>query len=238
VRDAARGLAGSATALAAVPAGTVNIWAREAGIPRGIRAALDAHIAGQSVHMDLGRANDDCFLLMAGAGWDADVTARVSKRLKKSIGDVAYMLQGAWMAPRLRSRQARITAGTEVFVEPLAWMVLSNTRLYGGKIHLTPSATLDDGLLDILAMSPAGPVDTVRIAGKLLLGKHQDRRVRAMRLPELTIETPGIPLQLDGDFAGETPARFWVDRRALLVSVPAGGLPPIFGAPHTDRRKP
>src|SRR5690349_363820 len=46
VRDAAAGLAGSETALAAVPAGTVNIWAKEAGIPKGIRPALDAHIHG------------------------------------------------------------------------------------------------------------------------------------------------------------------------------------------------
>ncbi|NJD65825.1 MAG: hypothetical protein FIB00_11385, partial [Chloroflexi bacterium] len=49
VRDTALGLAGSETALAAVPAGTVNIWAREAGIPTGIRAAVAAHLDGQSV---------------------------------------------------------------------------------------------------------------------------------------------------------------------------------------------
>ena len=39
MRDVAKGLAGSETALAAVPGGTVNIWAKEAGIPNTMRAA-------------------------------------------------------------------------------------------------------------------------------------------------------------------------------------------------------
>ena len=238
VRDAARGLDGSETALAAVPAGTVNIWAKEAGIPRGIRAAIDAHLEGQSVHMDLGRAGDDCFLLMAGVGWDAEIAGKVSKRLKKAAGDVAYMAQAAWMAPRLRSRETRWSTPAETFEEPLAWMILGNTRLYGGKIHLTPNAAIDDGELDILAMCPRGVADTVRLAGKVLLGKREDARLVQLRSAEVHIETPGLSVQLDGDHAGETPMSFGVDARALLVSVPAGPLPAIFERPHIDRRRP
>jgi len=238
VRDAAKGLAGFETALAAVPAGTVNIWAREAGIPPGVRTAIDSHLAGQSVHMDLGRADGECFLLMAGIGWDAEIAGRVSKRLKQATGDIAYMLQGALMAPGLRARQARWVTPDGVVEDSLAWMVLSNTRLYGGKIHLTPEATLDDGLLDVLAMSPGGLIDTVRIAGKLLAGRHGDPRIHNLRVPELRLETRGFAVQLDGDYAGETPMTFHIDQRALLVSVPAGPLAAIFGAEHRDRRKP
>ena len=102
VRDAALGLAGSNTALAAVPAGTVNIWAKEAGIPNGLRAAVDAHITGQSVHIDLGRAAGQCFLLMAGIGWDAQVARNVAPWLKRHLGDIAYIIQAGWMLPQLR----------------------------------------------------------------------------------------------------------------------------------------
>ncbi|MGE3074937.1 MAG: diacylglycerol kinase family protein [Dehalococcoidia bacterium] len=238
VRDAALGLAGSETALAAVPAGTVNIWAKESGIPKGIRASLDAHLAGQSVHMDLGRAGESCFLLMAGVGWDAAIANRVSKRLKKATGDIAYMAQAAWMAPRLRARKARWRAGNENFDEPLAWMVLSNTRLYGGKVRLTPKAVIDDGELDLLAMCPRGVADTARLATKIILGKRSDDRFVQRRVSEIEIETPGLAVQLDGDFVGETPMRFTVEPRGLLVSVPGGVLAPIFAGIHIDRRKP
>lgn len=236
VRDAALGLAGSETALAAVPSGTVNIWAREAGIPRGIRAAVDAHLEGQSVHMDLGRAGEHCFLLMAGVGWDAEIAARVNPRLKRVAGDIAYMLQAAWMAPGLRPRHARWTTPGTAFEDDLAWMVLGNTRLYGGKVRLTPGAVIDDGQLDVVAFCPHGFGETVGLAGKVALGRREDPRMVRLRTPGLTIETAGLGVQLDGDYVGRTPMTFSVDPGALLVSVPQGPLAPIFGREHVDRR--
>ena len=236
VRDAALGLAGSATALAAVPSGTVNIWAREARIPTGIRKAIDAHLEGQSVHMDLGLAGDHCFLLMAGVGWDAEVAAHVNPGLKKRLGDVAYMLQAAVDAPRLRTRHVRWATPEGEVNDELAWMVLGNTRLYGGKIHITKDAVLDDGLLDVVALCPHGLKETLRVAAKLTAGNRTDARMHIFRTPVLELEAPGIPVQLDGDPVGETPMRFSVDPGALLVSVPAGELAPIFAREHVDRR--
>lgn len=237
VRDAARGLAGSETALAAVPAGTVNIWAKEAGIPSGIRRALHAHIYGQSVHMDLGRADDHVFLLMAGVGWDAQIARHVSRRLKRVSGDLAYMAQAAWMAPRLRPTETRWVTPSDETEHSLAWMVLSNSRLYGGKVQLTPDAAVDDGQLDVLAFCPEKLTDTLRLVSKVVRGARRDRRMIHLREHMLTIETPGLPVQLDGDHVGETPMTFSADHRALLVSVPSGPLAAIFREPHQDRRK-
>jgi diacylglycerol kinase (ATP) len=232
VRDAALGLAHSNTALAALPAGTVNIWAKEAGIPKGLKGALDAHISGQSAHMDLGRANGQCFLLMAGIGWDAEVARRVPLSLKRHFGDYAYLAQTAWMLPHFRPRLAQWTADATAAEEPLAWMVLGNTRLYGGRIRLTPNATIDDGQLDYIALCPETIIDGARLATKLSLGRfHNDARVFEGRAQQITISTPGLPVQLDGDFAGETPMTFAADPGALLVSVPAGPLTLVFSRP-------
>jgi YegS/Rv2252/BmrU family lipid kinase len=229
LRDMAMGLAGSETALAALPGGTVNIWAREAGIPRRLRDALDAHIAGQVVRMDLGRADGRCFLLMAGIGWDAEVAANVSHRLKRWTGDFAYILQALRMLPGLRTRPARWLADGEATERALAWMVLGNTRLYGGRVRLTPEATANDGQLDILAMCPRGVAETFRLAAKVaLFSRREDARMVYTRAAEVVVETPGLAVQLDGDVAGETPMRFWVDRAALRVSLPAGPLPSIL----------
>ena len=228
MRDAAAGLLGSKTALAAIPAGTVNIWAKETGIPNGIRKALDAHLGGQTVQVDAGQVGGACFLLMAGVGWDAEVTAKVSSKLKRRAGDLAYIAQGALMAPRLRTTMTRWSTPSESFEEPLAWMVLSNTRLYGGRIRFTPDATVDDGELDVLAMCPGGPFEAIRLAGKLAAGKRSDDRLIRFRAPSISIETAGLPIQLDGDYVGETPATFSVAPAALLASVPAGPLTEIF----------
>jgi diacylglycerol kinase (ATP) len=142
------------------------------------------------------------------------------------------------MAPRLRTRQAHWLASGQAFDEPLAWMVLSNTRLYGGKVRLTPEAVIDDGERDVIALCPHGIAETARLAGKIALGMRADERLIRHRSEEVRIDTPGLAVQLDGDYAGETPMTFSVDSRALLVSVPAGPLTPIFAHAHIDRRKP
>ncbi len=229
VRDAAAGLRGSPTALAAIPAGTVNVWAREARIPNRLRAALDAHITGQIVPIDLGLADGRCFMLMAGIGWDAEIVHRVAPRMKRLLGDLAYVAQAARMAPRLRPHQVRWCSGGEQFDEPLAWMVLGNTRLYGGKVQLTPAATVDDGLLDLVALCPSTFRDGLRLAARVAMSRaYNDRHIIQGRTAEVRIETPGMAVQLDGDYAGETPMSFSIAPRALNVSVPAGPLTAIF----------
>ncbi len=234
LRDCAGGLAGSETALAALPGGTVNIWCTEAGIPRGLRAALDCHLSGQRLRMDLGYADGQPFLLMASAGWDAAVARAVWPRVKRRFGDLAYVARAATMAPWLRTTPARWRSGLAIDEHPLAMIVISNTRLYGGRIRFTPGAVANDGLLDFAALCPGGLGATLRLAMKSARSRVTAGPGAVVgRVAELAIETPGIPFQLDGDFAGETPATFRVAPRALVVSVPAGALPPIL-APRQD----
>ncbi len=231
LRLAAQGLAGSPTALAAVPAGTVNVWAKEAGIPGRPRAAIDAHLSGQVVSIDVGRCNGEAFLLMAGVGWDGAIAAAVSPRLKRPLGPLAYALQAARMLPRLRTVPARWSADGRTTEGRLALLVAGNTRLYGGFLRFTPQGSARDGLLDVCALCPGGVLDTGRLAAALVLGRlHRDPVARYERVRELVIETPGIRIQLDGDAAGQTPATITIEPGALRVSLPAGELPAVVAA--------
>jgi len=231
-RDAADGLAGSRTALAPLRAGTANVFAHELGIPRGLKKAVDAHLAGQGVPMDLGRCGNLPFLMMAGIGWDAEVARGVSWRTKRWLGPLAYVAHGAITLPSLRTHPVRWTWGGTSYEEPLAVMIVGNTRLYGAVIHVTPKALADDGLLDVCAFSPARIGDGTRISARLIAHIHEpDPRAFTARVPEVTVETPGLPVQIDGDFVTETPVRVSVEPRALMVSVPGGRLPSIFSPP-------
>jgi len=235
LRAAAVGLAGSDTALAAVPAGTANVFAREVHIPGGVQNAINVHLHGQRVRMDLGRADGQCFLLMAGIGWDAEITRGVPTRLKRLAGPASYVLQGMRMLPRLRTQPVAWVADGERSEAPIGVMVLSNTRSYGGAIRFAPNALATDGLLDLTALKPRRRGDGVRLAVRLLLRRlPREGPVTAGQVSEVTIETPGLPVQLDGDYAGETPMRFTVERQVLLVSVPAGRLPAVLDSGDTE----
>ena len=238
LRDAARGLAGSNTALAPVPAGTVNVFAREIGLPLGVRTAIDAHLHGRIVRIDLGRAGDahgnegaGPFLLMASAGWDAAIVRDVSLGVKRRMGDLAYALKAATSLQRLRTRPATWQVGDELHAGPLALMVVSNTRLYGGRFRFAPLALADDGLLDMVALCPRNAFDTLRMSARIVLRRAAgDPQALSARASAIAIDTPGLPVQLDGDYAGDTPMSFTVDHAALAVSIPAGPSPAILSS--------
>lgn len=229
LRQAAAGLAGSETALAAIPAGTTNVWAKEAGIPHGVRTAFESHLSGQRVAIDLGRANGEPFLLMASAGWDAAVVERVDHRLKARTGQLAYIAATMTRLTGFRTTHAHFRSGLLQWDIPLAVAIISNTRLYGGLVQPSPLASATDGLLDFAALSPLNVRDTARLAGRLATRRlHNDLRAITARLDEITLETPGIPYQLDGDHAGRSPVEVKLQPLGLRVSVPGGALPPIL----------
>ncbi|MEX2080891.1 MAG: YegS/Rv2252/BmrU family lipid kinase [Dehalococcoidia bacterium] len=230
LRAVAAGLVGTTTAVAPVPAGTVNVFAREAGIPRGVRKAFDGHLGGQVCPVDLGlTSSGERFLLMASIGWDAAIAASTSMRLKGRFGDKAYILEALRRIPFLRTSPARWSAGDEHHDRRLAMMVISNTRLYGGRVVFSPGAVANDGLLDLCALCPGGPKDAIRLALKLARSRLVgDPAVVNTRATRVSVETAGLAVQLDGDPIGHTPMDFSVEPGALLVSLPAGARPAIL----------
>src|SRR5437588_3777495 len=92
INEVIQALAGSETALGVLPGGTANVWAREVGIPLGVSGAREVLVHGQRRRIDLGRANERYFLLMAGIGLDGEVTHAVEKKSLKRLGAFAYLL--------------------------------------------------------------------------------------------------------------------------------------------------
>ncbi|HYU72724.1 MAG TPA: diacylglycerol kinase family protein [Ktedonobacteraceae bacterium] len=73
INEVIQELAGSETALGVLPIGTVNVWAREMGIPLESVGAREVLLHGETRRIDLGRINDRFFLLMVGIGFDGEV---------------------------------------------------------------------------------------------------------------------------------------------------------------------
>jgi diacylglycerol kinase family enzyme len=102
-------------------------------------------------------------------------------------------------------------------------MLLGNTRSYGGVIDIASAAIADDGLLDAYVFDGSGPrwllPTAARLAARRLEGAPG---VTFERVQLLEVETPGLPVQADGEYIGETPMRFSIVRQALKVLLPAG----------------
>jgi diacylglycerol kinase family enzyme len=98
LNEAANGLAGTDTALAALPGGSTNVFARTIGMaPKVTRAAPQLQTALARVDtmrtFGLGTVNGRHFLFHLGIGYDAEVVAQVERRssLKRKIGQAIFV---------------------------------------------------------------------------------------------------------------------------------------------------
>src|SRR5215472_5670124 len=70
LNEVIQGLAGTDVALGVLPMGTINVWAREVGIPLNLHKAAKVLLDGERRRIDLGITNGRYFLLFAGIGAD------------------------------------------------------------------------------------------------------------------------------------------------------------------------
>jgi diacylglycerol kinase (ATP) len=230
INEVVNGIVGSDTALAVIPGGTGNVWTREMGTPwhpGSVAASLER---GRRVRIDLGRAGDRYFVLMASLGIDSAVVATMDAGLKARLGRAAYVSRGLREALRYRGVEAEITADGETWRMPLFLALLGNTRSYGGLISISSNASARDGLLDLVAYRAGGvgrfTSDLLRTAVRRHLGWGG---VRYKQVREAYVTTnPPVPVQADGELIGQTPMQFIVAPQALDVIVPATAHPPAL----------
>ncbi len=230
LNETANGLAGSDTALAPIRAGTVNIWAREMQVPRRPVDAVKAAIEGDRRHVDLGRAGERYFLLMAGYGLDGAIARRVHLGLKSRLGAATYAVAAIRECLRYRSSPVTLRFDGEEHAAEVLLLVAGNTRNYAGLVEITRQAQVDDGLLDVCVFQGKGTLDIILHAFRTLLRRHlQSKKVlyRKARRLELAWAEP-LPVQLDGDAYELSPTEIEIAPSALWVAVPKGVKSPLF----------
>lgn len=234
INEAINGFAGTAAdvALAVLPGGTANVWAKETHVPKDPLDAMRAIVHGERRRIDLGRAGDRYFLLMAGVGFDAHIIPNVSSAMKRRFGASAYLLKGVLIALRTRTLRATWRVDADQRSGPMFWMLIANTRSYGGLVNIMHRAEADDGQLDASVMRQGGAWHLMTDGVRLLVKRHEaSSNIEYTRARLIEIDTPGMPVQIDGEYAGTTPMRFEIVPAALTVIVPTGLRTPLFRDP-------
>ena len=220
LNEVMRGLAGTETALGVLPGGTVNVFAREVGIPRSIEGAAETFVRGEVRRIPVGVASERPFLLMTGVGLDAEVVHRLKTGFKHALGAAAFWLDGfrmlaSYSMPSIRVRsEGRVIEGSG--------LVAGKTRRYGPRYLITPEARLEEPLLHVVVFRGNKRRDYIRYLAGIVSGFHlRFDDVVSFKTSALTVESDSsVPYQIDGEFAGETPVDLQVRDRALSVVLP------------------
>ena len=226
VSCAAGRVAGTDVTLGVLPLGTANDFARTLELPSDLDAACAALVDGKVVDIDLGRANGRPFLNVASAGLSVAVTEALSPRLKKHLGPLAYGVATLRAYRRHRPFRARLEFPDgdhdAMDLDDLLQVAVGNGRHYGGGNAVSPTAGIDDHILDIYAIVRGRLREHVSIARLLKDGsfiEHDRVHHVTSRRVRLTTE-PALPVNLDGEIAGTTPTLFEIERNAVHVVVP------------------
>jgi YegS/Rv2252/BmrU family lipid kinase len=232
VNDVIQALAGYRTALGVLPMGTVNVWAREMGIGLNTTDARETLLHGVRRRVDLGRAGQRYFLMMAGIGFDAEVARRVERgRLKRfGLKLLEYLATVALLSITRPSDSIRITMGSHRRREQALMVIIGNTRLYGGAMTFTRRAVADDGALDVVVIGSGGILHRISVIGRALLRlRAAGPRVRYDRAQFLRLDSKRpTPVQVDGEVIGYLPMTFSVAPQALTVIVPRDAPAGLF----------
>ena len=224
VNEVARGLIAGPATLGILPGGTVNVWARQTGIPLDPLDACDVLARGRSATLPVGMAGGRPFLLMAGFGLDAAVVHRLnSTRLKRGLGVPAFWMEGLRQLAVYPFPTFAVRAGGREYAATT--LIAGKVRSYGSGYVITPEARVEEPFLDVVLFKGRRRIDYVRYLVGVMSGSHigfpDVVHFKAERL-EVEGSSP-VYCQLDGEPAGMSPMRVEVLPNALQVMLPAVG---------------
>ncbi len=180
VRAIAAELAGTGVPLAILPTGTGNLFARNLELPLGdmpklLRIALDGETAAIDVgwlDLDRGpRAQDErhIFLVIAGAGLDAEMVAGADERLKRRLGWIAYFFAALKHLGSRRMTASVSVDGSDEVTTQMRTVLFANVGKLPGGLMLVPDASAEDGWMDVATLDArAGIVGWTALFGNVV----------------------------------------------------------------------
>lgn len=228
-----QGLAGTETALGVLPAGTMNVFARELGLPyNSLKKSFKILEEGFVKEVDLFEANGHAFVQMAGVGFDAQVIQETNLDTKKIFGPMAYVM-AAMKVLGDKPPKMRIVCD-DGRVEEGVCALAGNGSLYGGQVKLFRKADHSDDMLDMLVFTEAGYKlvrDSVKgiATGAIDSGNSS---VKYLQAKSYQVQCDReVPMEADGEYIGRvTEVSLMPAKRKLRVIAPENPKDGVFAS--------
>jgi diacylglycerol kinase (ATP) len=229
VNEVANGVAGTEAELAVLPCGTGQDFGRTHGLPTRFDDAVQVALGGETRTIDLGRVELESgasrFFANVGSAGMSGAVARRANSMTKAFGGRAtffYALTREFLA----WQNTRVVVELEDGVRregPMHDVIVANGNWHGGGMKLAPDARQDDGVFDVVLIGDVTKLDFLTTSPKLYSGGYLSHpRVELLRSSSVAISAAEpLPLEVDGEPIGATPARFEVVPAALRLRVPA-----------------
>ncbi len=200
VNEVARSLVHTKTALGIIPCGSGNGLARHLHIPVSPQKAIEILNLGVVHCLDYGKINGRPFFCTCGMGFDAFVSKKFSDSGKRGL--LQYAKNTIGIGLHYKSEHYKVEFEDGRTEEMDAFLIsCANASQYGNNAYIAPTASMKDGLMDIILMEPLNPIQgfhvLLQMFTRTLLSNRHVRLLRGTRV-SITREEEG-PIHCDGD---------------------------------------
>jgi YegS/Rv2252/BmrU family lipid kinase len=217
--------------LAVLPRGTGWDFVRTYGIPHRFEDAVAVARDGVGRGIDLGEVAYRAwsgetasrrFANVASAGMSGAIAQRANRTTKALGGKISYAFATFAVFARWRNTEVAVTVADRSRRGRMHDVIVANGRYFGGGMMICPQAEPDDGLFDVLLIGDLTKNDLLLTLPKTYRGRHLPHpKAELLRGATVAVDAAKpLPVELDGEQPGTTPARFDVLRNALRVRVP------------------
>ena len=218
-------LAGTPVAMAVLPLGTGNTFARSIGLPLDLKEAIQTIAAGHIEPIDVGKCNGQVFLNSVSLGFSASLAGMLTSEVKKKLGLLAWPYTGLKLALRHRPLRLRVASQQQTFVSNTHQLLVANGRYVAGNIKASDDSSLQNDELTVFSLGGKGRGEFLRSAiAWILRHDFEGPGTRSFQTKEVTVHSLGRAARanIDGDLGQLTPLKIEVWPDALRVVVPRG----------------
>ncbi len=220
----------SQTPITLYPLGSENLLAKHFGIRRDIEQSV-ALIQSLNVQaIDRFETEHQSLLLMASAGYDADVVRSVHQKRTSHISRWNYwqaigssLISYPWPEMQIDLLDGN---GNTIETHQGNWVFMFNIPRYAAGLDIIPEAIVDDGLLDIGIFRGGSLATGLWHYMHVLRGTHTKlkswvrRQAEGLRIGPLGSKDADIPYQIDGDFGGKLPVTIRRNEHRMHLVIP------------------
>ena len=156
VNEVAQGLIGTNTTMGIVPVGSGNGLARELGISTNMVKSGYTLLKGTDHQIDVCRMNNQRFLCTSGIGFDAQVAHQMSKASSRGLWRYIRLVITESLSYKAMNVKMKIDG--KPINQPAFLITFANASQFGNNAFIAPTASMSDGLIDVIVVKPFGKI--------------------------------------------------------------------------------
>lgn len=199
INEVGRSLVHTKAAMAIVPCGSGNGFARHLGVPLDARSAIGFINTAKPVSIDYGKLNGRPFFCACGVGFDALVSNHFANSKRRGFFTYIKNTLVDWVT--YKSEVYEVEADNVKKQYKAFVIACGNASQYGNNAYITPYASMRDGLLTVSILSPFKPVEVPKIVTQLFTNKFdKSSHMTMLAAHRITIKRKEAgPVHYDGE---------------------------------------